>query len=223
MEYREDEFLELSGVQHFAFCRRQWALIHIEQQWNENLLTAQGRLLHENAHDAYRTEFRGEVSISRGVPVFSRTLGTSGACDVVEFWRSRAGISLAGRPGLYSVYPVEYKRGRPKDTDIDKLQLAAQAICLEEMLVCDIPEGAIFYAATRHRLKVEITGELKEKVKSMFAEMHAFFSRGYLPRPKPSKSCNACSLKEICLPKLSRLPPAGHYNDENLGRAEGSP
>jgi len=217
MLYSEDDFLLLSGIQHFAFCRRQWALIHIEQQWSDNLRTTEGDLLHQNAHDSYRTESRGDVFISRGMSVFSRMLGASGECDIVEFRRSPGGITLPGKPGTYEIYPVEYKRGSPKSTDIDILQLAAQAVCLEEMLACEIPKGAVYYDETKHRLRVELTAELKEKVRASFLEMHEYFERGYTPSPKPSKSCNACSLKEICLPRLAKTRSAKSYNDENLG------
>lgn len=220
MVYNEDDFLQLSGVQHFAFCRRQWALIHIEQQWGENLRTAEGELLHQNAHDNYRTESRGDVIISRGMPVFSRTLGANGACDIVEFRRCENGITLHGKPGAFEVYPVEYKRGKPKDTDIDILQLAAQAVCLEEMLVCEINCGAVFYGETRHRLRVELTDEMKKKVRSYFEEMHEYFRRGYTPCPRPSKSCNACSLNDLCLPRLAKTRSAKSYNAENLGTGE---
>lgn len=218
MEYNEEEFLSLSGIQHFAFCRRQWALIHIDQQWEENLLTAEGHLLHENAHDSYFSEKRGDVILSRGTPIFSRRLGTNGECDIIEFHRSEEGITLAGRPGLYTVYPVEFKHGRPKDTDIDILQLTAQALCLEEMLACEITSGGIFYAATKHRISVEITAELKATVAAYFSEMHLYFSRGHLPKAKPTKHCRACSLKEICLPQITKIRSAISYNEQNLGK-----
>lgn len=207
----------LSGIQHFAFCRRQWALIHIEQIWSENLRTAEGRILHEHAHDPYQTDSRGEVIVSRAVPVLSRTLGISGECDIVEFRRAKEGIPLTGREGVYTVYPVEYKRGAPKESEADLLQLAAQAICLEEMLVCSVPSGAIYYGETRRRLKVEFTDELKIRVRELFAEMHRMFQRGSIPKAKPSKSCNACSLREECLPRLPKLPSAKSYNEVNLG------
>lgn len=221
MEYNEDDFLMLSGVQHFTFCRRQWALIHIEQLWEENLRTAQGNLLHENCHDSYSSESRGSVIISRGMPVFSRTLGASGECDIVEFIRGENGISLSGKDGLYSVYPVEYKHGEPKENDCDKMQLAAQAICLEEMLQCEIKSGAVFYEKNRRRLKVELTDELKDSVRRMFREMHDYCARGYVPKVKPTKSCNACSLKELCLPKLYKLHDVRGYLDETLGKGGG--
>ena len=206
----------LSGIQHFAFCRRQWALIHIEMMWEENYRTVEGNLLHEKCHDGYSSESRRDIIISRGMPVFSRTLGVSGECDIVEFRKSNEGISLDGRSGIYTVYPVEYKHGEPKADDIDILQLAAQACCLEEMLSCEITSGALFYAKTKHRQNVEITDEIKLRVSKIFAEMHEYFVRGYVPKVKPTKGCNACSLKELCLPKLCKIKSVKKYLSENL-------
>ena len=127
--YHEEDFLAISGLQHFAFCRRQWALIHIEQQWQENLRTVEGHILHENAHDAFFTEKRGTVLISRGMAVQSRTLGVNGVCDVVELHASPDGVPIFGRGGKWLPIPVEYKRGSPKETDADRLQLCCQAMC----------------------------------------------------------------------------------------------
>lgn len=211
MEYNETDFLMLSGIQHFAFCRRQWALIHIEMLWEENLRTIEGDILHETCHDGYSAESRKETIISRGMPIFSRTLGASGTCDIVEFVRAKNGVPLVGREGLYTVYPVEYKHGEPKERNEDLLQLAAQAICLEEMLVCEVPYGAIFYGKTRRRLRVEITDTLRQQVRDAFAEMHSLFDRGYVPKVKPTKGCNACSLKHLCLPKLYKAQPVREY------------
>ena len=142
MIYPEEDFLQLSGLQHFKFCRRQWALIHIENQWAENLRTTDGAILHERAHDGNFAESRGDLLVTRDMRVFSPTLGVSGACDVLEFRRGSTGIPLKGRDGLWQPYPVEYKRGRPKEDSCDELQLCGQAICLEEMLCCEIPAGA---------------------------------------------------------------------------------
>ena len=133
MEYTEDEYLMISGIQHFKFCRRQWALIHVEQQWAENVHTVTGELMHKKAHDPYLTEKRKDTIIVRALPVSSRELGISGECDVVEFQKCEDGIQLHGHRGLYSVFPVEYKKGKPKLTEEDKLQVVAQALCLEEM------------------------------------------------------------------------------------------
>lgn len=211
MAYKEEDFLQLSGLQHFAFCRRQWALIHIEQQWAENLLTVQGNILHEKAHDPDSREQRGDVRITRGMQIHSPTLGISGACDVVEFHRGPSGIALPGREGLWLPYPVEYKRGEPKQTDADRLQLCAQAMCLEEMLCCDIAEGALFYGQTRRREIVTFTPELRSQVRNDLAQMHELYRRKHTPQVKPGKSCSACSLREVCLPKLGRRKSVREY------------
>jgi len=219
MEYNEEDFLMLSGIQHFAFCRRQWALIHIEMLWEENLRTAEGNILHEKCHDEYSSECKNGVIVSRGMPVFSRALGASGECDIVEFRKSEEGIALNGRDGFYTVYPVEYKHGEPKTDDCDILQLAGQAICLEEMLGCEITMGALYYGKIKHRQKIELTDEVKHRVKDLFEEMHSYYGRGYVPKAKPSKSCNACSLKNLCLPKLCKTKSVKDYLLENLGAA----
>lgn len=210
-EYKEDEYLMLSGIQHFAFCQRQWALIHIEQQWQDNEHTVQGELIHKKAHDYRLYEKRNDVVISRGMPVHSRTMGVSGECDIVEFEKCSDGIALHGHRGLYKAYPVEYKKGSPKDTSIDIIQLTAQAMCLEEMLTCKIDEGAIFYAAVRRRERVVFTEELREQVQNSFAQMHALYDKKYTPKVKWSKSCNACSLKDICIPKIGKASVVKDY------------
>ena len=211
MSYREEDYLQLSGIQHFAFCSRQWALIHLEHLWLENYQTAQGQLLHQRCHDANQDESRGDLLILRDLRVSSPTLGLSGACDVVEFHRNSQGISLQGRKGLWLPYPVEYKRGEPKENGADALQLCAQAMCLEAMLCCPVPEGALFYGETRRRVRVVFTEELRCRVKEMLAQMHEWYSRGHTPKVKPTKSCNACSLKDLCLPKLMKQRPVTAY------------
>lgn len=211
--YDEEEFLQLSGIQHFAFCRRQWALIHIETQWQENVRTVEGKLLHEKAHDSSIREKRGDLIISRAMPICSRKLGVSGECDIVEFHRTNDGISLHGQDGKFAVVPVEYKRGSPKKNHVDILQLAAQVMCLEEMLCCQIPYAYLYYGETRHREKVDITADIRAEVHSMFQEMHRYFSSGYTPKVKWSKSCNACSLKDICMPVLGKGKSAANYVD----------
>lgn len=168
MDAREDGLL-MSGIQHFAFCRRQWALIHIEQQWQENARTAQGQLDHVRCHDETLSEKRDNVFTVRGMRVFSRKLNLSGACDVVEFHKDKNGISLEGQPGFWLPYPIEYKHGREKETDADRLQLCAEAMALEEMLVCDIPAGALYYIETRRREVVPFTEELRRKTEDTAA------------------------------------------------------
>ena len=211
MAFKEEEYLQLSGLQHFSFCRRQWALIHIEQQWAENIRTADGHILHEKAHDGSIREKRGDLIITRDMSIHSAHLGVSGKCDVVEFHRGETGIPLHGQEGLWQPYPVEYKRGSPKMTDADRLQLCAQAMCLEEMLCCEIPEAALYYGEIRRREVVDLDPDLREKVRSLLAEMHELYQRHHTPKVKPSKGCNACSLKELCLPKLMKKRSVTDY------------
>jgi CRISPR-associated exonuclease Cas4 len=201
-EYAPDDLLPLSGIQHFVFCRRQWALIHVERQWQENAFTVEGKLLHKKADEPFFTETRKGVITARSVPIASYHLGLSGVCDVVEFTESPEGVHLPGREGLFLPAPVEYKRGHEKRDPCDEAQLCAQAICLEEMLAVTIPTGYLYYGETRHRVEVELTTELRNLVHEMSDEMHAYFQRGYTPRVKPSKACRSCSLADICLPEL---------------------
>lgn len=194
----------MSGLQHFKFCRRRWAMIHIEQQWAENYRTVDGALMHKNAHDKGMRESRGDLLITRGMNVFSAVLGVSGECDVLEFHRGDEGIPLEGKDGLWQPYPVEYKRGEHNPKSGDTLQLCGQAMCLEEMLCCTIPEGALYYGEARRRMVISFTDELRQEVRGNLSEMHDLYRRGHTPKVKPSKSCNACSMKELCLPKLMR-------------------
>ena len=211
MGYPEDALLQLSGLQHFAFCRRQWALIHIEKLWQENLRTTEGELMHKRVHESGLREKRGNVLTIRGLSVASRTLGISGQCDAVEFHRDPKGVSLQGEEGLWRPYPVEYKHGSSKTLYADSLQLCAQALCLEEMLCCPIEEGALFYGESKRRTKVLLDEELREKVRAMLLEMHRLYERGYTPQVKPSKACNACSLKEQCLPAILKTDSSTQY------------
>lgn len=211
MAFKEEEYLQLSGLQHFSFCRRQWALIHMEQQWAENVRTTDGRILHEKAHDSSIREKRGDLIITRDMSIHSALLGVSGKCDVVEFHRGETGIPLPGQEGLWQPYPVEYKRGSPKITDADRLQLCAQAMCLEEMLCCEIPEAALYYGEIRRREIVDLDPDLREKVRALLTEMHELYQRHHTPKVKPSKGCNACSLKELCLPKLMKKRSVADY------------
>lgn len=217
--YREEEFLALSGVQHFAFCRRQWALIHIEQDWAENALTAQGELMHARAHDGAVREKRGDVLTVRGLTVRSSTLGIWGVCDVVEFHRDASGHPLHGEDGLWLPVPVEYKRGRSKAGDEDRMQLCAQALCLEEMFACSVSTGYLFYGATRSREAVALEKGLRDETVEAIEEMHRLYARKHVPRMRRKSSiCRSCSLVERCLPKVSGRP-VGAYLDKMLGEA----
>ncbi len=199
--YGEDELLPLSALQHLMFCPRQCALIHLEQIWSENRLTAEGRILHERVHAA-DAETRGDLRIVRGLRLRSLTLGLIGVADVVELRRKDDGAKVAGLPGRWDVAPVEYKRGRPKPTACDEVQLCAQALCLEEMLGLTIQESAIFYGAPRRRHCVKIDRVLRETTKQTAARLHAMVKSGITPPPVFEKKCLSCSLFNECMPKV---------------------
>lgn len=205
------EPLQLSGLQHYAYCPRQWALIHLEQQWQENDRTADGRIFHTRAHDGPEHELRGDLLIIRALRVHSDKLGISGSCDIVEFHRQDDGVSLPGYEGNWQPYPVEYKRGEPKEGNADRLQLCAQAMCLEEMLVCDIPEGSLYYGEIRRREVVRLDASLRAEVTAALEDMHRYYHAGYTPKAKPTKGCNACSLRDLCLPRLARVSDVPSY------------
>ena len=195
MSYTEDELLPLSGLQHLLFCERQCALIHIEQAWSENLFTAEGRLMHEKAHEADR-ESRGDVRIQYGMPLRSLQLGLISKADVVEFHRTDA--------GQWMPFPVEHKRGKPKMDDCDKVQLCAQAICLKEMLNVEINKGALFYGKTRRREDVVFNDRLRLETEEAAIKVHNLIESGITPKPEYSKKCKKCSLYHVCMPKVRR-------------------
>lgn len=203
-KYCDEDLLALSGIQHFAFCQRQWALIHIEKQWSENLFTVEGKQLHERVDDPFFFEARGGILIARSVPLASYTLGFYGVADMVEFYASEEnGITLNGRKGLWIPVPVEYKRGKPKKDAIDEVQICAQAMCLEEMLCFNIEYGYLFYGETRHRYKVLFNKSLRSKVIELSEKMHNLFRKQLTPKVKTiEKKCKSCSLVDICIPVL---------------------
>lgn len=211
MAIPEEDYRQISEIQHFAFCRRQWALIHIEQQWKDNLWTTEGEIMHKRVHDSSLSESRGDKLIIRGMRVKSENLCCAGVCDVVEFIRNDNGVELNGRKGKWIPRPVEYKRGKPKEGHEDELQLCAQAICLEEMLICSILEGDLFYGEPHRRTTVHFTESLREEVKKLFNEMNELYKRGNTPKVKLQKRCRSCSLYDICVPQIRTRSSAGDY------------
>lgn len=217
--YGDDDLLALSGVQHYAFCPRQWGLIAIGQLWAENAFTAQGSILHDRAHNEAARERRGDTLVVRGLGVVSHELGLFGVCDVVEFRLDDRGVPLSGEEGLWTPVPIEYKRGHPKEGDEDRIQLCAQAMCLEEMLACDIDTGFMFYGQTRRREKVFFSADLRRKVAEVSAEMHSMARRGHVPRVRKRRACGSCSLADLCIPKVTRSV-VSDYIDRALGDAD---
>lgn len=212
MDYNdEDSYLMLSGIQHFQFCKRQWALIHIEQQWVENVRTIEGQYLHQKADQPFIREKRGEKLIVRAMPIKSNELKITGVCDVVEFIQDSNGVEIEGAEGKYKAFPIEYKRGKPKMDDADILQLTAQAMCLEEMLLCEIDKGYMFYNEIKRRVEVSLTADLKNKVRVIVAEMQDYYYRRHTPKVKTGAFCKNCSLQHICLPELMKKRSVKSY------------
>lgn len=199
--YPEEDYIMISGIQHFAYCKRQWALIHVEHQWVQNLYTVKGDIVHEKVDDPFLMESRGNLIISRSVPVQSEQLGCYGVTDLVEYQLNEEGVKISGKEGHYRLYPIEYKAGKPKDDNIDKVQLCLQALCLEEMHNTQVTAGAIYYAKTRRRETVAFDQNLRRQARDLITEMHQLMSSSITPMPSYSKICDHCSLYNICLPK----------------------
>ena len=193
----DSELLMISGLQHMIFCQRRWALIHIEQQWQENVLTIEGKQLHERADSGF-SESRLELRIERSLRLRSLKLGLTGVADVIEFHRNESEGKVFWQP-----FPVEYKRGRERPDTGDSVQLCAQAICLEEMLGVDIPRGAIFYGQPRRRTQVEFDEELRKKVAELCEQARKMIETGKIPPPRLGSHCKNCSLVNECMPGIS--------------------
>jgi CRISPR-associated exonuclease Cas4 len=212
--YAEDDLLPLSALQHLVFCERQCALIHIEQQWRDNWLTLEGSHSHSRVHEqAQRRELRGDILITRGLPLRSLRLGLSGRADVVEFHRvpgrqehlHRTGdvsheVAVAGLPGFWRPFPVEYKRGKPKTDSCDEVQLCAQALCLEEMLHVSVSAGALFYGRIQRRHDVAFGADLRARTEKACGRLRELLDGGIAPRVSREPKCTSCSLLEICQP-----------------------
>jgi CRISPR-associated exonuclease Cas4 len=188
----EDETIPISALNQYCYCPRRCALIHIEQVWDENRATAEGRIMHERVHEQDR-ESRGNVRIEYGIPLRSLRLGLIGKADVVEFHRLDK--------DTWQPFPVEYKRGKPKPDHCDLIQLCAQAMCLEEMLSVSVPNGAIFYGRTRRRLDVSFNDTLRRETEEAAKRAHQLIASGKTPPPVYEKRCENCSLIGECLPK----------------------
>jgi len=218
--YTEDDMLMLSGIQHFVFCPRQWALIHVEQQWSENRLTAEGRLLHKNADNPSYRQKNGDTVSLHSVPVSSKALGLYGFTDVVELQPSETQDNAIVHPSYPQCYwkpkPVEYKHGRSKPDARDKVQLAAQVICLEEQYGITIDEGCLYYEATNRRETVLMDSDLRTFTQKCADEMHSVYRSGVVPKAEKKHGCSNCSLVEICLPDIVKRPSVANYLKKTL-------
>lgn len=208
---QEDDYLQLSGIQHFSVCKRRWALIYIENIWADNWRTIDGTIMHNRVHDSSICEKRGEIITMRALKVVSHILKVVGDCDAVEFIKDKSGTELAGYAGKYLPFPVEYKRGKAKSVEADKLQLCAQAMCLEEMLLCSIKNGALYYGEPHRRIEIEFTKELRSNVIRTTKEMHKLMQRNYTPRAEKGEYCNQCSFYNECIPKIAKKQSVKNY------------
>ncbi|MCK5200754.1 MAG: CRISPR-associated protein Cas4 [Spirochaetales bacterium] len=192
--FSEDELIPISVLQHYSFCPRQVALIHLEQLWEENLYTAQGNVLHERV-DVVHHESRRNVRTEYGMAIRSLEYGLIGKADVVEF-------ELVANKSYKNIIPIEFKRGKQKEKDHDRVQLYAQALCLEEMFQVNIPEGQFYYLQEHRRSTVIFTDELKMNTKQIISDSMALLSSGKTPQAHyEKKRCERCSLNNICMPK----------------------
>lgn len=208
--FSESDLLPISALQHIVFCERQCALIHIERQWAENRLTAEGKILHERT-DKEEVESRGNCRIARALYIHSLSIGIHGKADVVEFHKSGTGVQLPNTNGYWQPFPVEYKRGKPKADRCDEIQLCAQAICLEEMLKVVIPDGALFYGTPRRRSKISFDNELREVTVKTAERLHKLISSGITPPAVYQKKCDNCSLVDLCMPDMYNKCKVGDY------------
>jgi CRISPR-associated exonuclease Cas4 len=197
--YTEDDFFQISALQHYVYCPRQCALIHVEDVWQENVFTVRGDILHEKV-DTDTYESRGTLKTVRGLKIHSFRLGISGRCDVVEFFKGQARMPVA-QLETESVQPVEFKSGEPKDDISDKVQLCAQALCLEEMLNTRVTHGAFFYAKIRRRVQVEIDSSLRKQTEEIIKDVRELITKKRTPAAEYAAKCRNCSLVEVCMPK----------------------
>ena len=204
MAYSDDRLLMLSGIQHYAYCPRQWALIHVEQEWNDNHLTLEGEYIHNRVDNPECNDYVRGIITQRSVPLISYELGICGISDIVEMHHSQEGITLPTHEGRYIPIPIEYKHGSPKSDSTDRVQACAQAICLEEMYKVSIRKGYLYYASTRHREEVVFNSHIRSEVKTICAQMHSLYEAGITPKAEYSNKCRNCSLYEKCMPKLSQ-------------------
>ncbi|MDD4102985.1 MAG: CRISPR-associated protein Cas4 [Kiritimatiellae bacterium] len=201
--YSEDQLLPLSAVSQYVHCPRRCALIHLEQVWADNRATAEGNVLHEKAHGGI-SESRGDLKILRSLRLRSLRLGITGVADVVELHRrepAEGGVRIPGISGTWLPFPVEYKRGASKDIRCYEVQLCAQALCLEEMLCANIPDGALFLGQKQSRVGVVFDDTLRAETEAVCLAVQQLFAEGVTPPADYNKRCSSCSLFESCLPR----------------------
>jgi CRISPR-associated exonuclease Cas4 len=212
--FSEEDLISLSALQHTMFCPRQCALIHLEQVWEENRFTAEGKVLHERVDEEHR-ERRKQNRTEYSLPLRSLEWGLIGVADVVEF-------TLGTNRPYEAVVPVEYKRGKAKEADVDRVQLCAQALCLEEMFKTQVPSGAFYYLQDHRRTPVDFTSELRQTTLAVVQETRALLASKITPRPVYEKAkCDRCSLADLCMPQAfgGGANRVNEYIRDHVGRS----
>ncbi len=227
--YSDDDMIMISALQHYAFCPRQCALIHLEQVWSENYLTASGQALHSHV-DANNHETRRDIHKATSVRLASGKYGICGITDMLEYHKQDSNkneygevnaVKLKGLFDYWRPFPVEYKHGKPKEHDADRIQLCAQALCLEEMLSVTIREGALFYAKTRRREDVVFDNDLREKTISIINSIRLMIENRITPAPEFDSKCNSCSLIAECKPSIVRKGCVKEWLNKEITKAIG--
>lgn len=211
--FSDDEYIMISSLQHLAFCERQWSLIHIESEWKDNVLTVEGRAMHDHVHEDGISS-KPDARLVRGMRLRNEALGLYGVADLVELRKSNGGVRIPHSRGRYLPYPVEYKHGQSRPDDADEVQLAAQAMCLEEMFDISVSTGAVFYGKPKRRYEVQITQILRDRVVSLCSRARELISLSARPLARVGKHCGRCSLADICMPDVISRSDFSTYNDE---------
>lgn len=210
--YSDEDLLMISGLQHLCFCERQWVLIHMEQEWNENVLTIEGRHLHDTVHEQ-GVESRGNIRLVRGLRLRSLKLGLYGVADMVEFHRDERGVFLPNlsKSAKWLPYPVEYKRGRKRYDRADEVQVCAQSMCLEEMLNVSLCQAAIYYGQPRRRSVIELSLDLRDEVERLCNRARALYSGAEQPHYTTGSYCKSCSVCDICMQGTNKGDTSSKY------------
>lgn len=219
MPYSDDDCIAISGLQHLAFCKRQWGLIHLNQEWAENYLTAQGKIMHERVDSGYQ-EFRRGVKQFSGLHVRNMDLGLYGRMDVLEVEQTEGPyvkIPWIKLSGNWRLRPVEFKHGKPKDHNADLIQLCAQALCLEEMTGLPVNEGSIFYCELRRRTEFEFDEDIRAETIGLAKEAHRLIASGKVPEAEENHNCKSCSLMDFCQPNIGNQKKLKDYYQELFG------
>jgi CRISPR-associated exonuclease Cas4 len=225
--YQDQDFIQISALQHYVFCKRQCALIHVEQAWAENHLTAEGRVLHESV-DQVKSESRKDIRNATAIRLCSATLGLTGVMDMLELHQKEGALDESGTAiaaalpnlkGFWQPFPVEYKRGKPKSHRADEIQLCAQALCLEEMLKVTINSGALFYGLPRRRTEVAFDECLRGLTKEAISGVHGMLTSGKTPPPLYTPQCRSCSLLDLCQPHICNTKSAKRWLNNTLEKA----